>query len=161
MQTKCVLCYARRATKFLPLSIRCTLELVLRFIGRLFALAAVLATGVNAQCAVLCSSQLRDMANSVHVASPAPDGHACCPKPAPTKSGHGNSDRKSCPYALAGVGPVTNFDVSASHVDPPTAPDLAIQAWASVPLALNQVLWSSVSLHYPLGDTPVVSILRV
>jgi hypothetical protein len=143
------------------------MKLVIKRLGRIFALVAAMAWAINAQCVLSCSLQVLPsdasyQAEVVHADHP---GHACCPGsdhsnpakggPAKEKSGHPCSD----PLLVGGgvnFADTTHVGGATQYFDPALAP-VRVEV---VPVR-RSIPWSVVADGRTVFSPPIHSALRI
>ena len=136
---------------------------MVRITGQFLALFAVLASAINAQCALSCSLQNIPLPVPHHLSGTHAFAaeHACCPNQKSSGPNHQNHQPPACPDPLPAVSNVT-FTVTSEDatVKPPS---LGLATGYSFLVALPaQQLPSPAALNFSgFHHTPVFSILLI
>jgi hypothetical protein len=133
---------------------------VIRYFGQFLAMIAMVASAVNAQCALSCLAQMPAQHSAIHASAHETNSHACC--------SHGKMpDRKQqpseqpCPTPLPSVS-ATVVIPAAQQTDLDHLVGVGLCPHAVVPVLPVQwqptaVSYDSSGLHHP----PSFSVLRV
>lgn len=135
---------------------------MLRCLGQVLSIVAVLASAINTQCDVSCSleSVTRSAAHEISsVASPR-TGHACCPEQKSSKPRDKNRQQQPCSNLLLTVSDV-GIATALQHLAAPPSSALASGYYFDLLLPIQRsplpVVVDSSGLHY----VPAFSILRI
>ena len=132
-----------------------------RFLGRALAIVAVMASAVNAQCALSCSLQAsHHVRPSVSLAQAAHAGHACCPDLKSPARNEAPRQKQPCPTPVVVV-TEGNFIDAFQFAGNLHLIDLTVQCpLVAVPEVRRRALTAAVELSDSY-NIPASSILRV
>lgn len=135
---------------------------MLKYFGQFLAIVAVLASAINAQCAISCSMQTMTRSaagrtTSVHAPR---TGHACCPEQnAPVPSDQ-NQHQQPCPDPSPNLSALA-VPLSLQHLDVPQSFDSESAYSFVVAIRVQRSPLAVVVDSSGLPDIPPFSVLRL